>query len=144
MLAVRSLLGMPLLLKKFLAMITRKFTGDEVWALMLETLHLKSPAEERALVVSRDEYKAKWHQAWESEGFDFLLTVPHALPAIPTGTSEKVTLVSASYMMIFNIVSFIHYCVIIMGSMANSWTMLPASSQYLLLTAKRTLYRRIS
>lgn len=107
MVAVKSLLGMPLLLKKFLAMITRKLTGDEVWASMLETLHLKSPAEERALVVSRDEHKAKWHKAWEDEGFDFLLTVPHALPAIPTGTAEKVTLVSASYMMIFNIVSFI-------------------------------------
>lgn len=107
MVAVKSLLGMPLLLKKFLAMITRKFTGDEVWASMLETLHLKSPAEERALVVSRDEHKAKWHQAWDDEGFDFLLTVPHPLPAIPTGTAEKVTLVSASYMMIFNILDYI-------------------------------------
>ncbi|KAG2743155.1 amidase signature enzyme [Suillus brevipes Sb2] len=107
MVAVKSLLGMPLLLKKFLAMITRKLTGDEVWASMLETLHLKSPAEERALVVSRDEHKAKWHQAWENEGFDFLLTVPHALPAIPTGTAEKVTLVSASYMMIFNILDYV-------------------------------------
>ncbi|KAG2068532.1 amidase signature enzyme [Suillus decipiens] len=107
MVAVRSLLAMPLFLKKILATITRKLTGDEVWASMLETLHLKSPAEERALVVSRDEYKAKWHQAWENEGFDFLLTVPHALPAIPTGSAEKVTLVSASYMMIFNILDYV-------------------------------------
>ncbi|KAG1726398.1 amidase signature domain-containing protein [Suillus lakei] len=93
MLAVKSLLGMPLWLKKFLAMITRNFTGDEVWASMLETLHLKSPAEERALVVSRDEYRAKWYKAWEDEGFDFLLT--------------KVTLVSAGYMMIFNILDYV-------------------------------------
>ncbi|KAG1871490.1 amidase signature domain-containing protein [Suillus subluteus] len=107
MVAVKSLLGMPLWLKKFLAMITRKSTGDEVWASMLETLHLKSPAEERALVVSRDEYREKWHQVWEDEGFDFLLTVPHALPAIPAGTAEKVTLVSASYMMIFNILDYV-------------------------------------
>lgn len=107
MVAIKSLLGMPLWLKKFLAMVTRKTTGDEVWASMLETIHLKSPAEERVLVVSRDEYREKWHQAWEDERFDFLLTVPHSLPAIPAGTAEKVTLISAAYTMIFNIVSFI-------------------------------------
>lgn len=106
MVAIKSLLGMPLWLKKFLAMVTRKSTGDEVWASMLETIHLKSPAEERVLVVSRDEYREKWHQAWEDERFDFLLTVPHSLPAIPAGTAEKVTLVSAAYTMIFNILDY--------------------------------------
>ncbi|KAG2097013.1 amidase signature domain-containing protein [Suillus discolor] len=106
MVAIKSLLGMPLWLKKFMAMVTRKSTGDEVWASMLETIHLKSPAEERVLVVSRDEYREKWHQAWEDEKFDFLLTVPHSLPAIPAGTAEKVTLVSAAYTMIFNILDF--------------------------------------
>ncbi|KAG0702173.1 amidase signature domain-containing protein [Suillus ampliporus] len=106
LLATKSLLGMPLWLKKFLAMITRKWSGDEAYASMLETLHVKSPAEERALVVSRDEYRAKWHKAWEVEGLDFVLTVPHALPAIPAGSAEKVTLVSAAYMMIFNILDY--------------------------------------
>ncbi|KAG2140696.1 amidase signature domain-containing protein [Suillus clintonianus] len=107
MVALRSLLGMPLWIKKIMAMITRKFTGDEFGASMLETVHLKSPAEERALVVSRDEYRAKWHRAWEDEGFDFLLTVPHSLPAIPAGTAEKATLVSAGYMTIFNILDYV-------------------------------------
>jgi len=104
-LGIKSLLGMPLWLKKFLAVVTRKLTGDEVWASMLETLHTKSPAEERSLVVARDEYRAQWHQAWEAEELDFVLTVPHPLPAIPAGTAEKATLVSCGYMMIFNIVS---------------------------------------
>ncbi|KAJ8584610.1 amidase signature enzyme [Rhizopogon salebrosus TDB-379] len=106
LLGIKSLLGMPLWLKKFLAIVTRKLTGDEVWASMLEKLHVKSPAEERSLVVSRDEYRAKWHSAWEAEEFDFVLTVPHALPAIPAGTAEKVTLVSCGYMMIFNILDY--------------------------------------
>lgn len=106
LLGIKSLLAMPRWLKRFLATVTRKLTGDEVWASMLETLHVKSPAEERSLVVSRDEYRAQWHKAWEAEELDFVLTVPHPFPAIPAGTAEKVTLVSCSYMMIFNIVSF--------------------------------------
>ncbi|KAG1729522.1 amidase signature domain-containing protein [Suillus paluster] len=106
MLGIKSLLGMPLWIKKILAMITRRLTGDEIQASMLETVHAKSPAEERELVVSRDEYRAKWHHAWEVEGLDFVLTVPHSLPAIPAGSAEKVTLVSAAYMMIFNILDY--------------------------------------
>ncbi|KAH7924937.1 amidase signature enzyme [Leucogyrophana mollusca] len=106
MLGVKSLLGMPLFVKKLLAQVTRRLNGDEVWASMLEKLHPKSPSEERALVVAREQYKAKWHDTWDAEGLDFVLTVPHALPAIPSGSAEKVTLVSAGYMMIFNILDY--------------------------------------
>ncbi|KIJ63821.1 hypothetical protein HYDPIDRAFT_168263 [Hydnomerulius pinastri MD-312] len=106
MTGIKSLLGMPLFVKKFLAMLTRRLTGDEVWASMLEKLHMKTASEERALVVAREEYKARWHEAWEAEGLDFVLTVPHSLPAIPAGTAEKVTLVSAGYMMLFNILDY--------------------------------------
>ncbi|KAF9220805.1 amidase signature enzyme [Gyrodon lividus] len=103
---VKSLLGMPLFVKQFMAMLTRKFTGDEVWASMLEKLHTKTSSEERALVVAREEYRARWHEAWEAEGLDFVLTVPHPLPAIPAGTAEKVTLVSCGFTMIFNILDY--------------------------------------
>ncbi|KAH7912629.1 amidase signature domain-containing protein [Hygrophoropsis aurantiaca] len=106
MLGIKSLLGLPLFVKRLLAQLTRRLTGDEIWASMLEKLHPKSPSEERALVVAREEYRAKWHDTWDAEGFDFLLTVPHALPAIPAGSAEKVTLVSAGYMMIFNILDY--------------------------------------
>ncbi|KAF8841095.1 amidase signature enzyme [Paxillus ammoniavirescens] len=104
---VKSLLGMPLFVKQFLAMLTRGLTGDEVWASMLEKFHTKTSGEERALVVAREEYRARWHEAWEAEGLDFVLTVPHPLPAIPAGTAEKVTLISCSYTMIFNILDYV-------------------------------------
>ncbi|EGO03337.1 hypothetical protein SERLA73DRAFT_83265 [Serpula lacrymans var. lacrymans S7.3] len=106
MLGIKTLLGLPLLVKKFLASLTRRFSNDEVWASMLENLHKKSALEERALVVARDDYRAKWHEAWDAEGLDFVLTVPHSLPAIPNGSAEKVSLVSASYMMLFNILDY--------------------------------------
>ena len=95
---------MPLFVKKFLAMLTRNLTGDEAWASLLESLHTKTAAEERALVVARDEYRARWYDAWDAEGLDFVLSVPFPLPAIPTGTSEKVTMSSLAPGMICNIV----------------------------------------
>ncbi|KIK90589.1 hypothetical protein PAXRUDRAFT_831564 [Paxillus rubicundulus Ve08.2h10] len=104
---VKSLLGMPLFVKQFLAMVTRGLTGDEVWASMLEKFHTKTSEEERALVVAREAYRARWHEAWEAEGLDFVLLVPHPLPAIPSGTAEKVTLISCGYMMIFNILDYV-------------------------------------
>lgn len=100
----KSLLEMPLFVKKFLAMITRSLTGDEFLASLTESLHTKTAVEERALVVARDDYRARWHDAWKAEGLDFVLTVPHALPAIPAGSAEKVTLFSVAPAMICNIV----------------------------------------
>ncbi|KAF8438871.1 amidase signature domain-containing protein [Boletus edulis BED1] len=102
--ASKSLLEMPLFVKKLLAMFTRSLTGDDVSASFTESLHTKTAAEERALVVARDQYRAQWYDAWEAEGLDFVLTVPHPMPAIPTGTAEKVTLISAALTMICNIV----------------------------------------
>ena len=95
---------MPLFIKKFIAMLTRSLMGDEVYASVVESLHTKTAAEERALVIARDEYRARWHDAWEAEGLDFVLTAPHPLPAIPTGTAEKVTLIPSASGMICNIV----------------------------------------
>lgn len=100
----KFLLGMPLFIKRLLAMLTRSLTGDELGASLIESLHTKTAAEERALVVARDEYRARWYDAWEEEGLDFVLTVPHPLPAIPKGTAEKVTLISAALGMICNMV----------------------------------------
>jgi len=98
---------MPLFVKKFLAMITRSLTGDEFLASLTESLHTKTAVEERALVVARDDYRARWHDAWKAEGLDFVLTVPHALPAIPAGSAEKVTLFSVAPAMICNIIDYV-------------------------------------
>lgn len=95
---------MPLLIKKFIAMLTRAMTGDQIYASLVEKLHTKTASEERDLVVARGEYQRRWFDAWEAQGLDFVLSVPHPLPAIPTGTAEKVTLMTAGTGMICNIV----------------------------------------
>lgn len=98
---------MPLFIKKIIATLTRHLTGDEVWTSLIEKLHTKTASEERALVIARDAYRLRWNEAWEAEGFDFVLTVPHPMPAIPTGTAEKVTLMSTALPMICNIVRIV-------------------------------------
>lgn len=60
--------------------------------------------EERQLVEQRDNYRAEWHKKWIEEGIDFILTVPHALPALENGGSERATLMSAGYTFIFSLV----------------------------------------
>lgn len=100
----KALLEMPWLIRKFVALLTRKLTGDHMYASLIEKLHRKTSSEERELVVARDEYRGRWFDAWEAQGVDFVLSVPHALPAIPTGTAEKVTLISAAVGMICNVV----------------------------------------
>ncbi|KAI6038345.1 amidase signature domain-containing protein [Pisolithus marmoratus] len=100
--ATKSLLSLPLFLKSFLA----RFASDPVQYAMLTSVHTKSPSQERALVVAREEYRAKWREVWEHNGWDFLVCAPHPSPAIPKGTAEKVTLVSCANMMIWNILDY--------------------------------------
>ncbi|KAI6142600.1 amidase signature domain-containing protein [Pisolithus tinctorius] len=100
--ATKSLLSLPLFFKSLLA----RFTSDPVQYAMLTSVHAKSPSQERALVVAREEYRAKWREVWESNEWDFLVCAPHPSPAIPKGTAEKVTLVSCANMIIWNILDY--------------------------------------
>ena len=72
-------------------------------------MHTKTTVQDRKSIVARDLYRAEWHERWKEEGLDFVLTVPHAFPALENGTSEQTTLMSAGYTLIFNLVSFDFY-----------------------------------
>lgn len=67
-------------------------------------MHRKTVVQDRQLIIARDVYRAEWHKKWMEEGLDFVLTVPHAFPALENGTSEQTTLMSAGYTLIFNLV----------------------------------------
>ena len=107
---VRTILRLPLWLKKvhatLLRWLSRPRGRNNAWASLLEVFHPKSTLEERRLVVEREAYRAAWHEAWNREGLDFVLTVPHALPAVPTDprASDRATLVSANYAFLYNVV----------------------------------------
>ena len=72
-------------------------------------MHSKTAVQDRELIVARDLYRAEWHKKWTEEGLDFVLTVPHAFPALENGTSKQATLMSAGYTLIFNVVSFFFF-----------------------------------
>jgi hypothetical protein len=72
-------------------------------------MHGKTVIQERELIVARDVYRAEWHERWTEEGLDFVLTVPHAFPALENGTSEQMTLMSAGYTLLFNLVSYFFF-----------------------------------
>ena len=68
-------------------------------------MHTKTVVQDRQSIIARDFYRAEWHQKWTEENLDFVLTVPHAFPALENGTSEQTTLMSAGHTLIFNLVS---------------------------------------
>ncbi|KAF8872514.1 amidase signature domain-containing protein [Infundibulicybe gibba] len=102
--AVMDLLSLPRLFKKFLAFITR--SRDPLSANLIDSMHTKTILQERALIARRDKYRAAWHDQWRDEGLDFVLTVPHALPALARGSSEKATLMSAGYSFLFSLLDY--------------------------------------
>ena len=108
---VRLILRLPLWLKRFQARCLRWFSRpwgrNDAWAALLEVMHPKTTLAERELVVQREAYRAAWHEAWRREGLDFVLTPPHALPAMPVApsASDTATLVSANYAFLYNVVS---------------------------------------
>lgn len=78
---------------------------NDVYADLLACMGISTAAEERALIVRRDAYREAWQEAVRAQGIDFLITVPHALPPIPKDGTGVVTLISANYAFLYNIVS---------------------------------------
>ncbi|KAI6112107.1 amidase signature domain-containing protein [Pisolithus croceorrhizus] len=94
--ATKSLLSLPQFLKSVLA----RFASDPVQSAMLTSVNAKSPSQERALVVAREEYRAKWRGVWENNDcanmmiwniLDYtagvlpITTVQSTLDALPSG-----------------------------------------------------------
>lgn len=82
----------------------RHVRRDEIYAGLLEGWREKSIAEYYTLVARREDYRARWHEAWARSGIDFLLTVPNALPAVPHG-GMKYGFKVCGYSFLFNLVS---------------------------------------
>ncbi|KAF8628053.1 hypothetical protein AX17_006057 [Amanita inopinata Kibby_2008] len=113
--SVLDLLSLPRLLKTFLARLLRSLPNwlrrlsggvDHIAVDFHEIMRSRSVCEERKIVCAREEYRAAWHEKWISEGLDFVLTVPHAFPAVAHDASEKTTLMSAGYTFIFSLLDY--------------------------------------
>lgn len=100
--AILGLFSLPRWFKKLLSFFNR--SRDPLFADMIQLLHPKTVLEERDLVVRREEYRAAWHDQWIEEGLDFVLSVPHSLPALPHGGALKATLMSTGFTFIPSLV----------------------------------------
>jgi len=107
---VRTMLWSPLVVKQALAASLRLFSRpagrNDAWASLVESMHTKTPSEERELFERRDEYRARFHKALKTQGVDYILTVPYALPPIPCNTSGVASLVSANYCCLYNVLDY--------------------------------------
>ncbi|KZT10329.1 amidase signature enzyme [Laetiporus sulphureus 93-53] len=106
--AALLLLSLPLWIKVLFAFMlrtcSRPWGRNDTWAALVEVFNACSVEREHALNVERERYKRAWGEAMAD--LDFLLTVPHAIPAVPKGGSDAATLVSASYAFLFNVLDY--------------------------------------
>jgi Asp-tRNA(Asn)/Glu-tRNA(Gln) amidotransferase A subunit family amidase len=96
---------LPRFVMKLYAWYLEHIKGDKVWATLVRDWHVKTITERWDLVAERESYKAEFHQAWQSAGIDFLITVPNATPALPhKGLVESIS--SCGYTFLFNLLDY--------------------------------------
>jgi hypothetical protein len=96
-------LRLPRFLLTLYAWFHRHILRDEVYASLVEGWRVKDGQEFYALVAQREDYRAAWFEYWQREIFDFVLTVPNALPAMRHGESRRMWK-ACGYTFLFNIV----------------------------------------
>jgi len=72
---------------------------------ILEGWHAKDGQEFYALIGEREDYRIRWFEYWQREKFDFVLTVPNALPAMRHGDSRR-QWKSCGYTFLFNVLDY--------------------------------------
>jgi hypothetical protein len=105
--SILDLLQLPKIVKNLLSFFTS--STDPMASQLYGIMHQKTTVQDRQSIIARDLYREEWHKKWTDEGLDFVLMVPHPFPAVENGTSEQVTLMSAGYTLLFNLVSFFFY-----------------------------------
>ena len=76
---------------------------DAIWAGLINDWNPKSAYEQWKWVAKREAYKARWHEWWNGEALDFMLTPVNATPAVPHG-GMKEAVSSCGYTFLFNLV----------------------------------------
>jgi len=97
---------MPRLFNWFYYLWVKYVRRDSIWAGLVKGWQPKSAYENWILVAQREAYKAKWHDWWNKEDFDVLITPPNATPALPHG-AMKDAMSSCGYTFLFNLVSLL-------------------------------------
>ncbi|KAI0042814.1 amidase signature enzyme [Auriscalpium vulgare] len=98
-------LRLPRFLNRLHAWFRRYILRDPLYAELIESWHVQGGQEFYALIGKREEYRGRWLEYWQKEGFDFILTVPNALPAMKHRDS-KLQWKSCGYTFLFNVLDY--------------------------------------
>lgn len=98
-------MGLPSPIKYVYYLWVKYVRRDDTWAGLLRDWKEKSAYEQWKLVAKREAYKAAFHEWWENNGFDFMITPPNATPALPHDAMHD-AVSSCGYTFMFNLVSF--------------------------------------
>ncbi|KAI0711600.1 amidase signature enzyme [Earliella scabrosa] len=101
----RLMFAMPRLVKQLYASYLRTIKRDEVYAGLVESWSEKTVEQYLGLIAKREGYRDQWFQKLKDEAFDFILTVPNALPATPHG-SMKDGFKGCGYTFLWNILDY--------------------------------------
>ncbi|KAI0795466.1 amidase signature enzyme [Abortiporus biennis] len=95
----------PRFFKKIYAWYFRYIKRDEIYAGLIENWSEKTVEEYFSLIAQREGYREKWFDFWNEGEFDFVLTVPNALPAVPhDGMREGFK--ACGYTFLFNMLDY--------------------------------------
>ncbi len=99
----RIMFAMPRFVKRLYAWYLRHIKRDETYAGLVENWSEKTVEEYLGLIAEREGYRERWFHKLHDEAFDFILTVPNALPATPHG-GMKTGFKACGYTFLWNIV----------------------------------------
>ena len=93
----------PRAFKYFYYLWVKYVQRDEVWAGLLAQWHEESSFGQWKWVARREAYKASWHEWWNDQALDALVTSVNATPAVPHKGMKK-AISSCGYTFMFNLV----------------------------------------
>jgi len=96
---------LPLIFKRIHAWFVHYIRRDPLRAGLLRDWNEKSVPEQWKLVAERENAREAWFNYWNKEDLDFILTVPHALPAIPEDGSRD-TVSACGYTFMWNLLDY--------------------------------------
>ena len=103
----RIMFAMPRFVKRLYAWYLRHIKRDDAYAGLIENWSEKTVEEYLRLIAKREGYREQWFHKLRDGAFDFILTVPNALPATPHG-GIKTGFKACGYTFLWNIVRGFH------------------------------------
>ncbi|KAG5717680.1 Acetamidase [Termitomyces sp. T112] len=97
--------SLPRWIKRMYIWYVRYIKRDDIYAGILDGFHERSVYDYWPLIAQREDYRRRWFEMLQEEKIDYVLTVPHSLPAVPhNGMRDGVK--SFGYTLLFNLLDY--------------------------------------